>query len=199
MNPPSTMQVDEQPSPLSRLPSSHSSPPLLCRSPHAGTPGRPGTRHSKPGSTVLQSLEQPSPLALLPSSHASVAPRMPSPQTPAIEQMLGQPVHDQPDGIWQMALQPSPPFMLPSSHCSPGSITPLPHFVGSPTSMLGISGCASVPTVPPLPGPPLPLLPSTPVPPCFTPAQLPTERVNRAAATKESEYPLRIGGLLRLG
>src|SRR4029077_4696761 len=78
--PGSTWQVDEQPSPSVMLPSSHCSIPLIMLSPQAGTQGRPGTRHSKPPSTVLQSFEQPSPLAVLPSSHASVAPRMPSPQ-----------------------------------------------------------------------------------------------------------------------
>src|SRR5215471_1312040 len=93
-----------------------------------------------------------------------------------------------------MALQPSPAFLLPSSHCSPGSCMPLPHSIGLPASMLGISGREPSP-FPPVPGPPLPLLPSTPVPCWLTPAQ-PTEKESSAAPTRETKDPLRIGGLL---
>ena len=77
----------------------------------------------------MQSDEQPSPLVVFMSSQASLAPRMPSPQTPAIVQTLGQPVQLQPAGTWQIALQPSPAVLLPSSHCSLGSCTLLPHLV----------------------------------------------------------------------
>src|SRR5580765_5885677 len=59
--PGSIEQVDEQPSPSALLPSSHASPPFFMPSPQAGTQGRPGTRHSKPVSTILQVAVQPSP------------------------------------------------------------------------------------------------------------------------------------------
>ena len=44
--PGSTRQIEEQPSPFVVLPSSHASLPIFMPSPHAGTHGVPGTRHS---------------------------------------------------------------------------------------------------------------------------------------------------------
>src|SRR5262245_8436848 len=92
-----SLQVDEQPSPSTVLPSSHCS---LCRTstmplPHAGS---------------WQVASQPSPLMAFPSSHCSPTGWMPLPQAVAV----------------QLVSQPSPFTWLPSSHCSLPAFTPLP-------------------------------------------------------------------------
>jgi hypothetical protein len=76
----SIWHVDEQPSPLIVLPSSHCSFPVTTPSPHKGAHGLAGTRQIHPGS-VMQVDEQPSPLVVLPSSHSSVPSSTPLPQT----------------------------------------------------------------------------------------------------------------------
>src|SRR5947208_2721218 len=85
VNPPSTLQASEQPSPFLLLPSSQSSPVSTLPFPQtilqavvAPLAARPGTRHCHPDSTVLQSAEQPSPELLLPSSQTSGDVTMPS-------------------------------------------------------------------------------------------------------------------------
>src|SRR5690349_24980197 len=83
-------QVFSQPSPLLRLPSSHSSVPSLTPLPQ-DTPG-----------VTVQSGSQPSPATVLPSSQSSVPARLPSPQVLA--------------GVMvQSASQPSPATSLPAS------------------------------------------------------------------------------------
>src|SRR6185436_16114090 len=131
------------------------------------------------------------------SSHASLAPRIPSPQTPAIVQTLGEPVQLQPAGIWQIALQPSPGALLLSSHCSPGSTVPLPQLVVTIVMPSTIGREASMPgRLPPVPG----LPPSTVSVGLLTPAHpVAATFASSAAATRERTCPLRIGGLLRMG
>ena len=180
-DPGSTRQVVEQPSPPTLLPSSHISVPMIIPSPQAGTHLRPGTRHSYPVSTLLQSAEQPSPPAVLPSSQASLAASLPSPHTEVIVQTLGEPVQVQPSGIWQIALQPSPPVLLPSSHPSPVSSVPSPHLAVMMMIPSTGGGGPSVPVPAPLPPPPLELAPPS-WPPGFslTPAQAAARRQKRS-------------------
>ena len=97
-------QVEEQPSPLLVLPSSHCSPVSTMPLPQTA-----------PGVSFWQVEEQPSPLLVLPSSHCSPVSRRPLPQT-GVGSV----------SFWQVAEQPSPLFVLPSSHCSPVSVLPLP-------------------------------------------------------------------------
>jgi hypothetical protein len=92
---------------------------MIVPSPHFGEHRFPGTRHSKPLST-LQVLEQPSPLVVLPSSQVSLPSSTPSPHLttgqvqafPGVEQM-------QPVSSWQVLEQPSLLTVLPSSQDSP--------------------------------------------------------------------------------
>src|SRR5690242_4179058 len=102
------LQFDSQPSPLTLLPSSHSSPGSTLPFPQSAL--EPSWVHAD---------EHPSPLTLLPSSHSSPGSTLPLPQK-------GPPsfVHD--------AEHPSPLTLLPSSHSSPGSKWPLPQS-GLPT------------------------------------------------------------------
>src|SRR6266481_1183220 len=94
----SIVHVDEQPSPLTALPSSHSSPhavstvPLPHTEASAGhvalAPSQRSTasqalvagRHAVPAGSISQNEEQQSPLAVLPSSQASPGSSTPSPQ-----------------------------------------------------------------------------------------------------------------------
>src|SRR5205823_5069460 len=96
MNPLLNRQLVSQPSPLTRLPSSHCSTPTLT------TPS--------PQTLSMQFVLQASLSFPLPSSHCSPAVTMPLPQ---------------PVGV-QFESQPSPSIRLPSSHGSPISGTPLP-------------------------------------------------------------------------
>src|ERR1017187_4659528 len=75
VHPDSTLQSAEQPSPLARLASSHSSLPKMMPSPHADA-------HMSPeqSGSIWQSEEQPSKGMLLPSSHTSPASIFRSPQ-----------------------------------------------------------------------------------------------------------------------
>lgn len=94
LQPGSIMQLEEQPSPLSVLPSSHCLPNSTLPSPQAGTQGLPGTGQTQPGSIAEQSPSQPSPLSVFPSSQTSGGTTMPSAQMaflmqglPGVEQM----------------------------------------------------------------------------------------------------------------
>lgn len=73
VNPGSTWHVEEHPSPLALLPSSHCSPVTMSLSPQIGTQTvSPMLLHAQfhPGSSLHVEL-QPSPEAVLPSSHCS--------------------------------------------------------------------------------------------------------------------------------
>src|SRR5215831_6377333 len=78
MNPDSSMQVDEQPSPDRLLPSSHCSPERTMPSPHlpVHAPGVPPDGQAGSGTQVA---EQPSNGVVLPSSQPSDPSFLPSP------------------------------------------------------------------------------------------------------------------------
>src|SRR5438128_1340196 len=85
VQPDSTPQNAEQPSPETVLPSSQASPRSTMPLPHtsSGTQGAPVRGQAHPDSTALQSPAQPSPLAEPPSSHASPLSIRPLPHTPS--------------------------------------------------------------------------------------------------------------------
>src|SRR5690349_16615410 len=95
----SILQVAEQPSPDTLLPSSHSSPGSRTPSPQRGA--------------RVHVAVQPSPGVpfAAPSSHSSLHSTSPFPHR----------------SMWHVGEQPSQPTVLPSSHSSPASSVPLPH------------------------------------------------------------------------
>src|SRR6187551_300664 len=179
LKPASSLQAEEQPSPLRVLPSSHCSPPNLMPSPHSEVQGAGGTqvgskRQSmpQPSPELLSSSSQLSPGSSAPSPHSSgsattrqpesqitpatlVVPSLsgplsqsskpamvPSPQLPAMQDVLGG--HTQPASIVQSARQPSSFRWVgvsprsPSSHSSVPWTAPSPQIMGlqSPPSSL---------------------------------------------------------------
>src|SRR5262249_44501822 len=98
----SSRQVDEQPSRLTVLASSHCSPLVRIPSPHTSvqTAGRPVQR--QPGS-IAHTPEQPSPSTTSPSSQASPLVTIPLPHAVGV----------------QFESQPSPSTEFPSSQISP--------------------------------------------------------------------------------
>src|SRR3569623_717445 len=152
LDPCSTRQVREHPSPSLVLPSSQASMPFTMKpSPQMGTQRLPGTRHWKCESIVLQSDEHPSPLLLLPSSQVSLSASTPSPHLGGL-QALPQSGQVHPDSIWQRRVQPSPSLVLLSSHSSPLSCFPLPQLPG----MIGVSNFPASGNTALLPPEPLP-------------------------------------------
>src|SRR5712671_4720214 len=129
--PASIWQVDEQPSPLMVLPSSH-----CLVSPGNSRPLPQAVAHGPPAGGQVgssrQNGEQPSPVVVLPSSHCSEPCLTPSPHMVVVHTVgPAQPlaslalVQDQPSasvgGLLssvQRGLQPSPAVAFPSSHCS---------------------------------------------------------------------------------
>src|SRR5262249_39498293 len=85
LNPGSTVQVGEQPSPAVVLPSSHCSGPVTRSSPQIGAHIDGAPVPNQPRSDV-QGAEQPSPPVVWPSSHPSPASGAPLPQAmPTVE------------------------------------------------------------------------------------------------------------------
>src|SRR5215471_836702 len=111
VNPGSIVQVGEQPSPATVLPSSHASPTTMP-SPHFDTHDAPAQLGS-----LRQSSEQPSNGRALPSSQLSVPSITPSPHFVGV-QTLGAPLHLKPISTLQVAEQPSPGVAFPSSQSS---------------------------------------------------------------------------------
>jgi hypothetical protein len=95
LQPGSTRQVDEQPSPLFVLLSSHCFPSSTMPFPQMGMHGFPGTGHSQPGSMLMQSPAHPSPLTVLPSSQTLFDVRIPFPHVPSYTQRCPGVVHFQ--------------------------------------------------------------------------------------------------------
>jgi hypothetical protein len=153
--PGSIWQVDEQPSPLTSLPSSHCLPNSTFPSPQVGVQGFPATRQLQPGSS-LQVEEQPSPPFVFPSSHSLFEVNTPFPQTPRYWHGCPGFGQVQSASIWHSELHPSPLVVLPSSHPSPKSFELLPQFFGSPTVTIALP-------------PPPPTLQSTPQLPLLPP------------------------------
>src|SRR6516225_7361968 len=152
VKPGSVMQVDEQPSPLVVLPSSHCSPgsmlPLpqltsqarvvvvpvperqagssvhVFEQPRLAASGKPVSRPSGPG--------QPEGtfFGSVPQSQPSFPSLMPLPQVACVH-LLGVPVHVDPGSMRHFDEQPSPFVLLPSSHASLPSSLPLPHMTVS--------------------------------------------------------------------
>src|SRR5258707_8526193 len=133
-NPGSILQLLEQPSPLTVLPSSHSWP--FCLSMGSSNPSPQAVAQAPPAAgqtgSSRQNGEQPSPVFEFLSSHCSLPSRLPSPHIVPV-QVVGpmQPLactvvaHFQPSapvaGLLssaQVGVQPSPAALLPSSHCS---------------------------------------------------------------------------------
>src|SRR6185436_11531094 len=125
----SSSQRAEQPSPSSALPSSHSSPAPMRRSPQrsslgtqrashtvvlGGSQNSPGSSRPLPHTSSSQPPLQPSASSVLPSSHSSLASRTALPHTPprALAAMLS-----------QRAPQVS---VFGGSQASPGSTRPFP-------------------------------------------------------------------------
>src|SRR3989442_1653224 len=79
------MQLDEQPSPVTVLPSSHCSPGSSRASPHIAAvvivQAPPAGGQVQPAVTTMQSAEQPCTPVVVPSSHASLPSTTPSPHT----------------------------------------------------------------------------------------------------------------------
>src|SRR5262245_59912849 len=137
VKPASGVQVAEQPSPLTALPSSHISSRSTLPSPHTAAQACVPVASRHAGSLV-QVFEQPrsdsigSPVkrpfslpaaALVPSSQDSPASFMPLPHTDCT-QMDGDPLHDQPGSVRQLLEQPIPGFggsqlSVPMSMLSP--------------------------------------------------------------------------------
>src|SRR5207247_342297 len=135
---PSILQSDEQPSPDTVFPSSHSSLDSRISSPQnstenstvwqlashvfvlGGSPCSPGCTIPLPHAIgiVWHCLSQVAPSG---GSHCSRGSTVPSPHTPC--------------SIAQVGEQPSPGRVLASSHPSPGSTAPLPHTAGGGASM----------------------------------------------------------------
>ena len=116
--PPSSLQLDEHPSPELVLPSSQSSPASMRLLPHSEvrTQGSPGTQVNA-GSCTVQVELQPSLSVVFLSSHTSPEPTTPSPQTMSLVHLpsFGQ---SQFFSTLHTPLQPSPATTLPSSHAS---------------------------------------------------------------------------------
>src|SRR3954471_15320199 len=128
----SLRQKGEQPSPVSLLPSSHSSEPSLVPLPQVvRAQAWPGVRHCQPSHSVgpagssTHSELQPSPLFMLPSSHCSGPTLMPSPQR--VGRQAAPDGQVQPVSTAQTAEQPSPAVLLPSSQVSPPVTLRSPH------------------------------------------------------------------------
>src|SRR5450432_3723084 len=84
VNPFSIMHFEEQPSPSTVLPSSHSLPSPANRRPLPQTFMQPPPATGHLGS-IRQKGEQPSPVTLLPSSHCSEPSGLPLPQTLVVQ------------------------------------------------------------------------------------------------------------------
>src|SRR5262245_37553411 len=142
MNPASSVQVGEQPSPAAVLPSSQGSPVSTLPLPHEvvhACVAPPALRHD---GSLVQVFEQPlaspknapfgplqpfgRPVLLVPQSQASVPSLTPLPHA-ALVQTLGVPVQVAPGSTWQIDEHPSPAVVLPSSHVSPPTRMPSPH------------------------------------------------------------------------
>src|SRR5579871_3221914 len=141
------MQVLEQPSPETVLPSSHSSPASTLPFPQtveqAVVVPAPPAEHvpelERQVGSLVQVFEHPVPSPLkrpfgpvqplgsfvgsVPQSHDSPAPTTPSPQTARVHLPAcgadGVPGQVAPGSRWQVEEQPSPLLVFPSSHCSP--------------------------------------------------------------------------------
>src|SRR3954469_15513989 len=119
VKPCSTVQIEEQPSPSTVLPSSQSS--LISRpSPQPDVQDSPLQSGSR-----RQSAEQPSNGALLPSSQLSAPSTTPLPHLASVH-TLGIPEHFFPISTRQRSEQPSPGTTLPSSHGSLAATIPSP-------------------------------------------------------------------------
>jgi hypothetical protein len=123
-----------QPSPLPRLPSSHSScGGLTTPLPQStSTQARPAVAHAKPGSIARQSAAHPSPPTVLPSSQTSPSAELstPSPQRAHLVVEVGPSVgtHVYPVSTTHLELHPSLEMVLPSSQPSRElAKTPSPH------------------------------------------------------------------------
>src|SRR5262245_33105748 len=129
----SSRQVDEQPSRLTVLASSHCSPLVRIPSPHTSvqTDGRPVQR--QPGS-IAHTPEQPSPSTRSPSSQASPLVTIPLPHAVGV----------------QFESHPSPSTALPSSQVSPHvpCTVPSPQVCGLPTPRPVAHASRIVPTAP---------------------------------------------------
>src|SRR5690606_19408012 len=128
LNPISTRQVGEQPSPASTPASSHCSGNERIPSPHLakGSHGIPASRQMKPGSTSKQLAAQPSPSCSFPSSHASLAASIPSPHFAG---PAASPVEIEPPKLLPPRPPPASPPVLPAPPVAPlppGSAGPPP-------------------------------------------------------------------------
>ena len=117
--PRSVLQLEEQPSPFTKLPSSHSSSEKRWPSPQADlqlVPEQSGSskqwKHPSKGTSTAPGLV---------SSHCSVPSLTPSPQTVLRHRPAAS--HTYPGSSWQRASQPSPSFVLPSSQVSLPRVT----------------------------------------------------------------------------
>src|SRR4029079_16203821 len=119
MNPGSILQLAEQPSPSTLLPSSQSSWTTMP------SPQRDMHEPLLQSGSFWQSAEQPSNGSALPSSHPSAPSTFLSPQVVWLH-WLGLPLHFQPSSSLQVSHQPSPAVTLPSSHSSGSTATPSP-------------------------------------------------------------------------
>ena len=158
--PTSLVQLDEQPSPDTRLPSSHASSDAHIPSPHTLTHTSVAVSEppvqTKPGSGWHVG-EQPSPATWLPSSHPSPphATLLPSPQIG--EQLLSVPMPEphrsasvqlsarvqlHPTSSWHSASQPSSGSVLLSSHASALDRRPLPQTWTTGVSFTGATSLA---------------------------------------------------------
>src|SRR5262245_40981742 len=148
MNPLSTMQVGEQPSPASLLPSSQSSPISMLPLPQVVEQACVTPAEVRQVGSFVQVLEQPvaspknrpfgplqpvgyGPSLFVPQSPPSFPSFMPLPQMAALHiPGAGPPGADfgqvEPGSTWQADEQPSLSAVLLSSHCSPPLIMPSP-------------------------------------------------------------------------
>lgn len=117
--PGSIVQSEEQPSPLTVLPSSQASPSNIP------SPQRDLQAPWVQSGSDWQRDPQPSNGVVLPSSQLSAPSTMPSPQT-VREQTLGLPLHLKPISTLQVDAQPSPSLKLPSSQGSGNVTVPSP-------------------------------------------------------------------------
>src|SRR5436305_855647 len=117
MNPDSSVQVAEQPSPDRLLPSSHASPERTMPSPHwpVQAPAVPPIGHLGSGTQVA---EQPSYGFVLPSSQPSDPSFFPSPHFVWWHSLTGLPVQAQPGFQRQFAEQAFFSTVIPGSHGS---------------------------------------------------------------------------------
>jgi hypothetical protein len=134
VNPASTWQELEQPSPLTWLPSSQSSPGSTFPSPHTVEQAWLWPELSRQLGSLVQVFEQPVPspkkrplrplqplgrfTGSVPQSHCSPISLIPLPQFALMQSWPGEGGQLAPGSIWQVLEQPSPLTAFPSSQVS---------------------------------------------------------------------------------